>query len=65
MSAHTPDVSVSETVKRFKKDAEAFRRQIKGNPEKAKAFLIRAGIAQQSKNDPSSIELVPHLRSKG
>ena len=64
MSAQTPDTSVAETVKRFKKNAEAFRREIKGNPRKAKAFLIRAGIAQKSDTHPSGLELVPHLRSK-
>jgi hypothetical protein len=53
---------VDAIVKRFKAASVKLRRDIRGNPQKARDFLIRAGIAQQSDTHPSGVELVPELR---
>jgi hypothetical protein len=53
--------SVEQVVERFFKAAAKLRREHR-DPEKARAFLIRAGIAVKSKNSPSGIRLAKRFR---
>lgn len=55
-------LSVEETVRRHSRASEKFRREIAKDPEKAKTFLIQAGIVQYKASDPTEVELVPARR---
>ena len=58
MAAH----SVSKEVDRFVRESRAFIREIKANPEKAKDFLVEAGIAVRDPSRPSGIRLAERFR---
>jgi hypothetical protein len=53
--------SVEQVVKRFEKAAARLRREHR-DPQKAREFLIRAGIAVKSKSSPSGIRLAKRFR---
>jgi hypothetical protein len=52
--------SVETVVREFRKIAAASRKN--SSPAKAKAFLLRAGIAEKSKSSPSGIRLAKRFR---
>ena len=54
--------STRETVKRFEKASASFRKAIQKDPQKAKTFLIKAGILVESKSSPSGVKLAKQLR---
>jgi hypothetical protein len=51
---------VEQIVKEFHKAVEASRKN--STPAKARAFLIRAGIAVKSKSSPNGIRLAKRFR---
>ena len=53
--------SVDEVVARYRKASVKFRREMR-DPAKARAFLLRAGIAERSKSSPSGIRLAKRFR---
>jgi len=56
--------SVQETVDQYMEASRKYRERIRNNPEEAKEFLIRAGIAKPSDTSPSGIEIMPDPREK-
>jgi hypothetical protein len=52
--------SVEEIVRQSKRDFAAARKN--STPAKAKAFLIRAGIAEKCKSSPSGVRLAKRFR---
>jgi|GEM_PF-1807452 len=61
---HTMESIDEKAVQRFESSAREAQREFRRDPQKARDFLIRAGIAQL---DPATgrIELVPQLRPAG
>lgn len=57
--------SVEQTVEQHRKAANALRERMKRDPGYAKAFLIKAGIAVESKTAPNGIRLAKRYRSAG
>ena len=53
--------SVEQIVERFRKASERLRRENR-DPKKARAFLLRAGIAEKSKSSPNGIRLAKRFR---
>jgi hypothetical protein len=53
--------SIEQLVKRFRKAAAKARRENR-DPAKARAFLLRAGIAEKSKTSPNGIRLAKRFR---
>jgi hypothetical protein len=53
--------SVEQVVKQFEKAAAKIRRENR-DPAKARAFLLRAGIAEKSKSSPNGIRLAKRYR---
>jgi uncharacterized membrane protein YhiD involved in acid resistance len=53
--------SVEQVVDRFNKAAARLREQHR-DPKKARAFLLRAGIAVKSKSSPTGIRLARRFR---
>lgn len=54
--------SVEQIVKQFRKAARKVRQENR-DPEKAREFLVRAGIAERSKSSPHGIRLAKRFRS--
>ncbi|HZK81042.1 MAG TPA: hypothetical protein VFC46_08250 [Humisphaera sp.] len=57
------DESVETTAKRSLKALSKLRKKIGNDPAKARAFLIRAGIAEKDPSGRNKIRLVKQLRS--
>lgn len=57
-----PKDTIAEEVRRFAKFSREFRKRIKKDPEVAKDFLIRAGIAVRSAKSESGIVLAKKFR---
>jgi hypothetical protein len=55
--------SVETTVKRTLQALSRVRKKIGSDPAKARAFLIRAGIAEKDPSAKNKIRLVKQLRS--
>jgi len=55
--------SVEQVVERYRKASAKFRREIR-DPRKARAFLLRAGIAEKSVSSPNGIRLAKRFRSE-
>jgi hypothetical protein len=53
--------SVEQIVKRYREASAKVRRENR-DPAKAKAFLLRAGIAEKSKSSPTGIRLAKRFR---
>jgi hypothetical protein len=53
--------SVEQVVRRYSKASVKFRRDMR-NPTKARAFLLRAGIAEKSKSSPGGLRLAKRFR---
>jgi hypothetical protein len=53
--------SVEQIVKQHLRAARKLRRQNR-DPAKARAFLLRAGIAEKSKSSPNGIRLAKRFR---
>ena len=53
--------SVEQVVERFRKAARKARLENR-DPEKAKAFLLRAGIAEKSKTSRNGVRLAKRFR---
>jgi hypothetical protein len=53
--------STESIIKRFRAAASKHRKEI-NDPAKARAFLIRAGIAEKSPSSPNGVRLVKELR---
>ena len=53
--------SVEQVVRDFSRIAAKLRKEHR-DPEKARAFLIRAGIAVKSKRSPNGIRLAKRFR---
>jgi hypothetical protein len=54
--------AMDRMVAEFRKTALRLRREHRKDPEKAKDFLIRAGIAEKDPTRPGEIRLVKELR---
>jgi hypothetical protein len=52
--------SAEQVVRQFRKALAANRKN--SSPAKAKAFLLRAGIAEKSKSSPSGVRLAKRFR---
>jgi hypothetical protein len=59
MPQHKSPPNTVETVSRFKETSEKFQQEIRKDPDKAKQFLIRAGIAETG---PTGVRLSAHFR---
>jgi len=57
------DTSIEAVTRRYQAFSKRFRKEIAQDPQKAKEFLLHAGIIQRVKGHPSRFELVPELRS--
>jgi hypothetical protein len=55
--------SVEQVVAEYRKASAKFRRDMR-DPAKARALLLRAGIAEKSKSSPNGIRLAKRLRSR-
>lgn len=53
--------SVDQVVKDFRRIAQKLRREHR-DPAKARAFLLRAGIAEKHKSSPGGIRLAKRFR---
>jgi hypothetical protein len=53
--------SVEQVVRDYRKASRKLRREIR-DPAKARAFLLRAGLAEKSKSSPSGIRLAKRFR---
>jgi hypothetical protein len=53
--------TVEQVVREYRKASRKFRRDMR-DPAKARAFLLRAGIAEKSKSSPNGIRLAKRFR---
>ncbi len=53
--------SVEQVVKRYREASRAVRRENR-DPAKARAFLLRAGIAEKSTSSPTGVRLAKRYR---
>jgi hypothetical protein len=53
--------SIEQVVREYRRASRKLRRQLR-DPEKAKAFLLRAGIAEKSTSSPSGVRLAKRFR---
>lgn len=53
--------SVEQIVLEYKKTSRKFRRDMR-DPAKARAFLLRAGIAEKSSSSPNGVRLAKRFR---
>jgi hypothetical protein len=54
--------SVEQVVRSYMKASAKLAREHRGNPKKAREFLIRAGIIEKHKSSPNGVRLVKELR---
>ena len=61
-NVHMSAQAIDKQLERYIRHSEKFRREIKADPEKAKEFLIRAGIAVRDSHAPSGVQLAERFR---
>lgn len=64
VQCHTLEMppSVEQTVRDHKRAAKALMKEIGKDPEKAKAYLIHAGILVRSAKSPNGVQLAKAFR---
>jgi len=55
--------TVEETVEQYRKSSEKYLQDIRKDPQKDKAFLLKAGIIVRSKTTPPGLQLAKKYRS--